>query len=135
MRRVFADAVYWIALANRKDQWHGHVVRALQTLGPAMVITTEEVLDEYLTHYSSHGPALRNLAATTVDKAFLNPDVSIRHQSHQSFLAGLDFYKARADKGYSLTDCISMATMRHEGIIEILTSDAHFVQEGFLNLL
>ncbi len=29
-------------------------------------------------------------------------------------------------KGYSLTDCISMQTMRREGLTEILTSDRHF---------
>ena len=35
------------------------------------------------------------------------------------------------DKGYSLTDFISMQTMRGEGIIEALTNDRHFEQEGF----
>ena len=44
MRRVFADAVYWIAAANRKDQWHGHVINAIQRLGQATLVTTEEVL-------------------------------------------------------------------------------------------
>ena len=36
---------------------------------------------------------------------------------------------------YSLTDCISMETMRAEGIREILTHDNHFTQEGFTILL
>ena len=44
-------------------------------------------------------------------------------------------HKSRPDKAYSLTDCISMETMRHEGISEILTHDAHFTQEGFTILL
>ncbi len=29
----------------------------------------------------------------------------------QSFMLGLDLYLARADKGYSLIDCISMQTV------------------------
>jgi predicted nucleic acid-binding protein len=33
--------------------------------------------------------------------------------------------------GYSLTDCISMDTMRQLGIAEVLTNDRHFEQEGF----
>jgi predicted nucleic acid-binding protein len=37
----------------------------------------------------------------------------------------------RPDKGYSLTDCISMGTMRREAITEVLTNDRHFEQEGF----
>jgi uncharacterized protein len=135
MRRVFADAVYWIAAANRKDQWHSKVTRALRSLGQVTLVTTEEVLDEFLTHYSAHGPALRNVAARTVEKALANPLVIVRPQSHQSFLDGFALYKARPDKEYSLTDCISMRAMREEGISEILTHDAHFVQEGFTRLL
>jgi hypothetical protein len=48
-----------------------------------------------------------------------------------SFLAGLDLYSQRPDKGYSLADCISMQTMRREGLTEALTNDRHFEQEGF----
>jgi hypothetical protein len=29
-------------------------------------------------------------------------------QGHETFMAGLTVYKARPDKGYSLTECISM---------------------------
>ena len=135
MRRVFADAVYWVAIANRKDQWYPKVVAVIRSLGPAMLVTTEEVLDEFLAHYSGHGPILRNLAATTVDKALANPLMIVRPQSHQTFLDGLALYKARSDKGYSLTDCISMEAMRQEGISEILTHDDHFTQERFTVLL
>ncbi len=56
-------------------------------------------------------------------------------QSHQTFLDGYALYKARPDKGYSLTDCISMQAMRQECISEILTHDDHFTQEGFIKLL
>ena len=52
-------------------------------------------------------------------------------QSRSSFLAGLDLYSQRPDKGYSLTDCISM---RAAGISDVLTNDKHFEQEGFLAL-
>jgi len=64
-----------------------------------------------------------------------NPLVIVRPQSHQTFLDGLALYKARPDKDYSLTDCISMQAMRQEGITEILTHDGHFTQEGFTVLL
>jgi predicted nucleic acid-binding protein len=43
-------------------------------------------------------------------------------------------YQSRLDKGYSLTDCISMQTMRTEGLTQALTNDRHFVQEGFISL-
>ena len=135
MRRIFADAVYWVAIANRKDQWYAKVVTVMRSLGRVTLVTTEEVLDEFLAHYSGHGPVLRNLAAATVEKVMANRLVIVRPQSHQSFLDGLALSKARPDKEYSLTDCISMEAMRREAITEILTHDHHFRQEGFTLLL
>jgi uncharacterized protein len=135
MRRIFADAVYWVAVANRKDQWYAKVVTMIRSLGQATIVTTEEVLAEFLTYYSGHWPILRNLAAATVEKAMANPLVIVRAQSHQTFLDGLALYKARSDKAYSLTDCISMEAMRQDGITQILTHDGHFTQEGFTILL
>jgi predicted nucleic acid-binding protein len=55
-------------------------------------------------------------------------------QSRETFLAGLELYRSRPDKGYSLTDCISMQTMRCQGLTDVLTNDRLFEQEGFLTL-
>ena len=52
-------------------------------------------------------------------------------QSRESFLNGLELYRQRLDKKYSLADCISMQTMLSLGIAEALTNDRHFEQEGF----
>lgn len=49
----------------------------------------------------------------------------------QNILNGLELYGQRLDKGYSLTDCISMVIMKQMGIEQILTRDHHFIQEGF----
>ncbi len=65
----------------------------------------------------------------------VDPLVVVHPQTHQSFLEGLALYKARPDKAYSLTDCISMALMNHLGISKVLTHDSHFAQEGFSLLL
>jgi uncharacterized protein len=46
-------------------------------------------------------------------------------------MAGLKLYEDRPDKGYSLTDCISMQTMLSEGLADVLTNDRHFEPEGF----
>ena len=59
------------------------------------------------------------------------PVIRVIPQSRESFLAGLQLYRARPDKGYSLVDCISMQTMRKEGLTEVLANDRHFEQEGF----
>ena len=69
--------------------------------------------------------------AESVERILASSVIRIIPQSRGSFLAGLHLYRARPDKGYSLTDCISMQTMRNEGITEALTNDRHFEQEGF----
>lgn len=99
-------------------------------LGPRAVITTDEVLCEFLAYCASH-PLLRKSAGLAVRDLLNDPDIRVIPQSRSSFHEGLALYNARPDKAYSLTDCISMATMRREHLTEVLTNDRHFEQEGF----
>ena len=92
--------------------------------------STQEVLAEVLTFFAAEA-WLRKRAVETVREILSDPAVHIVRQSHESFLSGFDLYAARPDKGYSLTDCISMHTMRREGLTQALTNDRHFEQEGF----
>ena len=133
MRRVFADSLYWMAVAHPRDQWHSQAESAGRALQGAEIVTTEEVLGEFLAAFRHH-PALRRAATDAVERMRTNPSVVIRPQSHRTFLDGFALYRARPDKEYSLVDCISMAAMREEGIAEVLTHDQHFTQEGFTRL-
>jgi predicted nucleic acid-binding protein len=135
MRRVFADTLYWVAITSRKDQWHQAAREASQRLSGCQLVTTEEVLTEVLAAFSGGGPVIRAQAIDLVRDLCAAPDVTICPQSSQSFARGLTLYAARLDKAYSQTDCISMETMRREGLTEILTHDDHFRQEGFAVLL
>jgi predicted nucleic acid-binding protein len=89
---------------------------------------------EYLTFFASASETLRRRAATSVQRILAKPVIRVIPQSRSSFLAGLDLYSQTPDKGYSLVDCISMQTMRREGLTEALTNDRHFEQEGFREL-
>jgi predicted nucleic acid-binding protein len=135
MRQVYADTVYWIALANPLDQWHSSALQAARYLRGVTIITSEEILTEFLAHFSGQARIVREGAVRYAERVLSNPDVIVRPQSHQSFLDGFALYKARPDKAYSLTDCISMHAMRQAAITEILSSDDHFSQEGFVRLL
>jgi len=132
MRRVFADSLYWIAISNPRDQWHAAALQAGHGIRGAEIVTTQEVLGEFLTAFRSTA-RLRTIAARRV--AQIHANVVVLPQTDQSFHEGLALYQARPDKAYSHTDCISMATMRQEGIADVLTHDAHFTQEGFIILL
>jgi predicted nucleic acid-binding protein len=53
----------------------------------------------------------------------------------EQFNDALGFYERRADKAWSLTDCISFQVMTQRGIVDALTADHHFEQAGFHALL
>jgi predicted nucleic acid-binding protein len=131
MRRLFADAFYWIALLHEGDQWHQRVIQLTETLDEHHMYTTDAVFAEYLATYSARGAYLRQEATATVRRLLRSPAVTVVPQTRAFFLAGLTLYEARPDKEYSLTDCISMHVMRTEGLTEVLTNDRHFTQEGF----
>jgi hypothetical protein len=132
MREVFSDTYYLLAMHNPADQAHARAVTATQALaGP--VVTTEWVLTEV-------ADALADPRDRAGGIAFLE---DLRRESgwgvvpaaHSSFEAGWTLYRARPDKAWSLTDCISFATMKERGIKEALTGDRHFEQAGFTALL
>lgn len=127
---VFADAFYWIALTNPADTRYQDAHTLDQSLSGTTIITTDEVLVEFLTFFGSDA-WLRLRAAKTAQALLRKTNVRVVPQTRNSFLSGLEFYAARPDKGYSLTDCISMQTMRREGLTDALTNDRHFEQEGF----
>jgi predicted nucleic acid-binding protein len=135
MRLVFADTFYWTALINPRDEWHQRVQVFSRTLSQTHLVTTDEVLIEFLNFFSSYETYMKSGVVQGVQDILENIRIQVISQTRESFLAGLALYAQRLDKGYSLTDCISMNTMRQLGIAEVLTHDKHFTQEGFAILL
>jgi uncharacterized protein len=131
MNALFADTFYWIALGDATDSAHQPALTLTAERVTWLIVTTDEVLAEYLTFFSAAPAPTRREAAEVVEDLLASSIVRVIPQSRDSFRAGLQLYRARPDKGYSLTDCISMQTMRREGLTEVLTNDRHFEQEGF----
>ena len=135
MAAVFVDAVYLIAMARPEDQWRPSAVAARERLEDLSLVTTDEVLTEFLAALAGSGPNLRARASDTVRSLLHSPETRVVPQSRESFILGLERYRRRLDKGYSLQDCVSMNVMESEGITQILTIDHHFEQEGFTVLM
>jgi predicted nucleic acid-binding protein len=131
MRTVFADTLYWVAIARPNDSWSEPARRAKSSLGNVDLLTTDEVLSEFLTLLGRGGEHVRRKAVSMVRGILANPNVTVLPQTHVSFLRGLALYDQRLDKEYSLTDCISMNAMREKSVTKVLTNDHHFAQEGF----
>jgi predicted nucleic acid-binding protein len=130
---LFADSFYWIALANPADACHQEVTRFSQM--HHVLVTTDEVLTEFLNYFAGAGERKRAVIARMFEEAMSHPQIVVLAQTRDSLLRGFGLYTARGDKGYSLTDCISMKAMRERNIREVLTHDHHFEQEGFTILL
>jgi predicted nucleic acid-binding protein len=133
-KRIFVDSFCWIALANQQDDWHQRARALYVAQNDANLVTTDEVLTEFLNYFAEAGSYTRRGALHRVHSILKNDRIQVVPQTRESFLAGVELYGQRFDKGYSLTDCISMQTMRQLGITEVLTHDKHFVQEGFVIL-
>ena len=135
MNAVFADAGYWIALFNPRDQLHDKAVVAAQVTQERPLVTSQMVLTEFLNHYASFGEPFRQRAVQVVRSLQDDAGVEIVSQTAEQFEAALTLYAQRQDKTWGLTDCVSFLIMQERGITEALAHDEHFSQAGFLPLL
>jgi hypothetical protein len=63
---VFADAGYWIALFNPRDQLHAKAISISTTLQGRSIVTSQMVLTEFLNHYAALEQPFRQRAAQVV---------------------------------------------------------------------
>jgi predicted nucleic acid-binding protein len=132
---LFADILYWIALTNPADQWHQQATSAKKRRPEAGLVTTEDVLVEFLAYFGAHGSNVRRAAVRAVRVLLDRSDVEVVPHTTKLFLDGLELYENRLDKSYSMVDCMSMQVMRRRDLADVLTHDEHFTQEGFTTLL
>ena len=130
--RVFADTFYFFALLNPNDQAHRTAVSYSETFAGELV-TTRLVLVEFADGFSSTQNRL--LASNLIRSIQIDPEFTIVPLSDGLFERGLDLFTNRADKNWSLTDCLSFCVMEELGITQALTGDRPFAQAGFVPLL
>ncbi|MGD0093204.1 MAG: hypothetical protein ABSE73_25095 [Planctomycetota bacterium] len=132
MTEVLADTFYYLALGNPGDEAHGRAVsasrdRTLRHVTHAWVLT--EVADAL---------AQARLRARFLELLELlrdDPRMVVLPATEELFQSGIEFYRARPDKDWSLTDSISFVVMQRRRIKEALTGDKHFEQAGFAAVL
>lgn len=125
---VFADAFFWIALLNRRDEYHP-VVRDFAMGFQGRMVTTHWILSEVADAFA--GSSARQTIKALVTELENDPSVLLLEASAELFHQGLDLDHKRPDKHWSLTDCISFVVMGDRGLSEALTGDHHFAQAGF----
>jgi uncharacterized protein len=132
MKTVFADTVYFLALLNPADQWHSRATELNRSLsGP--LLTTEFVRLAVGDGLSQ--PENRGRFARLLELLQTQPDVEIFPASTGLFRQGCELHALRPDKEWSLTDCTSFVVMKERAVEQALTSDQHFTQAGFQELM
>jgi predicted nucleic acid-binding protein len=131
MKIIFADSFYWIALLSPKDTWHSRVIEWSQSYPDVSLLITDGIIDEIFAHFSKQGDILRGKVIELYQNILDERNIQLIAYNQELRQAGIELYQKRPDKGYSLTDCISMIVMKKLDISEVLTNDKHFSQEGF----
>ena len=132
MKPVFGDSLYFLALANPRDQHHQRAVDFARGYR-GIVVTTRWVLAEVCDGLAD--PLNRQFAVHLVDRVATAGPLRAVQESDELFERGFALYRQRVDKDWSLTDCISFVVMADESLSDALTADHHFAQAGFTVLL
>jgi len=129
---VFADTFHFLALLNSSDAAHVRAIEASCVAGREFVTTEFVVLE--LADALAH-PRDRVEFFVVRDAIINDASFHIVPASTEVLARGIQFYRERPDKEWSLTDCISFVVMAEKGLSEVLTGDRDFEQAGFKLLL
>lgn len=129
---MFLDTSGLLCLLDQRDVRHEDAAMSFDNA--AVLVTHNYVLAEFVPLCQSRGlnrEAALMFAADILD----NPDVEVEWVDEPLHRGAATLLQSRMDKTYSLCDAVSFLIMRQYGVIEALTTDQHFEQEGFIRLL
>jgi len=127
---IFIDTSAFLALENRKDQYHKPALMFRDSLleSKESLITSDYVLDESYTIIrlrAGHKIAVRfgeMIQATVL--------IEIKYLTKEILREAWHIFKSFSDKEFSFTDCTSFALMESLQIKAAFTFDDHFNQYG-----
>ena len=132
MNAVFADTWFFLAVLNPTDPQHERAL-AIARSDRRPRVTTDWVLVE-VADALCRGEN-RSVFTRFYEWIHQERGTTVIPASRQLLNDGVQLFRFRRDKDWSLTDCISFVVMEDEEIREALTADRHFEQAGFTALL
>jgi len=128
VKKVFVDTSYFVALANGRDEFH----RQAKAFSDGNIQPTTAILLELGTKFSRADWRSIFLGILEILE---EDDVEIVQIDSSLIGRGIELFRKRPDKHWSLADCISFEVMRDHDITEAVTTDEHFEQAEFIALL
>ncbi len=134
MTPVFLDTSGLIALTDSDDYWHSKAVQVWQDLlqQKRLLVTTSLVLIELADGLAK--VHFRSIAVQLKDALVSAKNVELVHVDERHEAEGWKLFRARTDKDWGMTDCISFTLMSDRKMMDVFGLDHHFEQAGF-NLL
>lgn len=130
---MLLDTSGLLCFLHKDEPQHGKAVELLSTTS-RVLLTHSYVLAELVALALVRGFSRSTVLLYTLE-LLGNLNVQIIWVDELLHREAMDLLLARQDKTYSLCDSISFVLMRKRGIMEALTTDKHFEQEGFTRLL
>lgn len=93
---------------------------------------TEPILFEIGNSFSKSN---KEQIAQFIQYCYESPRVNVVRGTEELLSLALTYYTSYSDKDWSLTDCLSFAVMKKEGLNIAYSSDHHFEQAGFHHTL
>jgi uncharacterized protein len=132
---VFVDTSGLYALVDRRDAHHASarlIVERLLRAGQRLVVTDYIVSESVTLANVRSGPTV---ATRVLDLVEQSAGLRIEWIGPERFAATTRYFRRHTDHAYSFTDCSSFVVMRELRLTKALTTDAHFVEAGFVALL
>jgi uncharacterized protein len=133
--KLFLDSAYAIALAAPDDESHAKAAALATEIRSRnlKMLTTEAVIFEIGDALAK--PKYRRSAIALMASLFTDPRIEVVPVTPLLVERAFDLYRRRSDKAWGMTDCLSFIVMEESGIQEALTTDEHFGQAGFIELM
>src|SRR3954469_13324794 len=113
MKRVFADSYYFFALLNKNEPHHSKA-RDFAASFRGQLVTTSWILTELGDGMAS--PRWRSSFDELYEELVASAGIKLFGFSNELFSAGMQLYRSRPDKSWSVTDCISFVVMQQENV-------------------
>jgi predicted nucleic acid-binding protein len=126
MTSAFVDAFFWLALINPRDAHHAAAVAYPL---PSRLVTSAAVMIEVMDACAA--VRKRRTATAFWSQCWTSSNLEVMPLTPDLLHRAANLYAQRADKEWSLTDCISFVIMGDLGLQLALTADKHFEQAGF----
>ncbi len=137
MSDIFADTAGWGHLVDPTQAQHVQAA-TLYRVGRQQgrkFITTNYILTELVALLTSPLRIPRPAIIAFINSLKTSPYVEIVHIDATLDEQAWELLSQRQDKAWSLVDCASFVVMKQRGLLEVLTTDEHFEQAGFIRLL